>query len=437
MAATKKVTQITGAPTAAPAATARLETIKIGGIIQTTGHGAKGKATMIAFAAWVNSPLSGLDYNVALTWVDHTDTLNYDTAVAGMSAMHVLVAPYTSGASVKFINATKNANMNQPVLVWGGASDSIFTTSCTGVNCFGSLTVASKYTKPSLDAIKAKQTSFTIAGITNNNGFSKSVHAGTNAWCTANSITMGTEVVLSVSKTSLAAVDTAAIDALAATNPDVVTVSGHPGDVEEVIMQLQSHATFKAKAIIATNAWSGGTAKYTGAAGGSKLAQLTGVIMPDQWAEDPNLTDAITSFTSPVWKAGLEASMPSMVPITYHAASAASLGIAVLHALAAGTAGSRTTNLVANMKAVDTSSFYGQLSFNADGSIKAKPMYGKQYVTATSTVVIPPNSNLVYPMGSAGTAAPSNEVDSSGTTRAAVFSAMAMVLAIWAGVVSA
>merc|ERR1711924_240286 len=93
---------------------------------------------------------------------------------------------------------------------------------------------------------------------------------------------------------------------------------------------------------------------------------------------------------------------------SYHAASAAGAALAISYAMAEGSEGNRRTTLVAKPKAFPAAgkqTFYGPISFNTDGPMKAKPMYGRQWVEAASaanifpkTVIMPPNTNLVYPM---------------------------------------
>merc|ERR1719362_2722583 len=62
---------------------------------------------------------------------------------------------------------------NVAILAWGGASDTIFTSNCANLRCFGGFTVASGYISPSLAAIHAKaSTNLTVGIIKNANAFS-------------------------------------------------------------------------------------------------------------------------------------------------------------------------------------------------------------------------------------------------------------------------
>lgn len=393
--------------------------LQVGGIIQNTGVGGRGKATFDFLQSYINGASKGYKLNITWFWQGGSDAgLNYTEEVPRMMAaasppLNALIAPYGSGSAGKFISAVP-ANSPLPIMVWGGASDSLFSTNCQNRKCFGTLTKASQYTTPSLDAVFAKQPNFSISTITNSNGFSKSVSDGTVSWVnTKNTVRHLKHKELTVAKKALTAADLAAVDEVIADKPDVVAISGHAGDVEEVIMRIRTAAGYKPKAVIATNAFTD-LDKYRSA---GKLNQLVGVVMPDQWAELDTTKDAVTGWTTPVFKKAL--TDLGVVP-SYHAASAAAAGIAMVSAMEAGkvvNAGGPSaivTNFASNMPNVNTASLYGNIAFAADGSI-TKPMYGRQRTDCTATKVVPPSANLVFPMPDAPAGADAQCPESSAT----------------------
>merc|ERR1712008_85108 len=81
---------------------------------------------------------------------------------------------------------------------------------------------------------------------------------------------------------------------------------------------------------------------------------------------------------------------------TYQQASAGAVGVAIANAL---NTDPDVTKLVATMKAMDISSFYGKLKWDAKGRI-AKPMFTQQLQASTRTIVAPTGmTNMKFPLG--------------------------------------
>merc|ERR1719410_1063633 len=116
--------------------------------------------------------------------------------------------------------------------------------------------------------------------------------------------------------------------------------------------------------------------------------------MPDQWNE-ANAADSIVGWTSATFRTALGNNA------SYHSASAAGLLIALTHAIANGTVGSRMESVADLMSALaPVQTFYGLMSWNSNGMISGKPMYGKQRQSGNNVVVAPlqAGTGLVYPM---------------------------------------
>jgi len=163
--------------------------------------------------------------------------------------------------------------------------------------------------------------------------------------------------------------------------PDVFMISGHAGDVEEVVGLIKEgfSAKWAPKAIIATNG-------LTAPSNYDPATDIEGVIMPDQWFDTRSMKDSIVGWSSTDFKAALGASA------SYHAASAGALCVMMAHALTkAGEMTGEVTaeSLAAGLAALPpTDTFYGTMDWNADGTLR-KPMYGKQHQKTAVEIVAP------------------------------------------------
>jgi len=136
--------------------------------------------------------------------------------------------------------------------------------------------------------------------------------------------------------------------------------------VEPITAKIQT--TYSPIAVIGTNTITSKSAENLVA------LSATGecVMMPTQWAQGAD-TDSKVGWSTDAFKSVMPAGQS-----TYHAASAAAAGIAIAHAMAAGTDGTRVGTIKDLIAAVDTKSFYGLIKFNSFGNI-LKPMYTEQH----------------------------------------------------------
>merc|ERR1719379_1951199 len=181
-------------------------------------------------------------------------TITNMTTAGHATYVDALVCPYTSGNTIKCINAV-NPAYTGPVIAWGGASNTIFDSTCKGKNfkCFGFFTPASKYTETGLVALAGQMSAAgKVALITNDNSFSTSVTAGTNTTIAAHSAKFSVQSSTTVTRGGLTAAEKTAIQQAMSHNPDIVVISGHNGDVEPAIIEIGKNGVYP-KAILATN----------------------------------------------------------------------------------------------------------------------------------------------------------------------------------------
>lgn len=324
-----------------------------------------------------------IEYNSSIVATQVEELLN--------ASINVLVTPYGSGATTAVIKAVPN-NTAMPILVWGGASDDIFKVYCTSKNlsCFAGLTVASQYAVPSLEAIIAKYGAQSVYSITNNNGFSRKVTDGAEAYIKESPfLTLASSYEISVQKTDLTASDIAIVDAAVNSTPDVFLISGHAGDVEQVVGRIRNTSSHQPKAIIAVNG-------FTKPGNYQDAANMNFLIMPDQWAKDPNMNDTIVGWNSTDFSSAVAALGN---PATYHHASAGGLFVMLVHAVNSlgntTVSGEALATALMGLNATDT--FYGTMDWNTDGTV-IKPMYGMQEQMGYYKMVAPFPSNPLMPL---------------------------------------
>merc|ERR1719163_1649026 len=303
--------------------------LKVGGPLQATGTGSYGKDAYTAWADWVNSK-NELMYTVELSWKTYNaSTLDADieafTSPSSADKVDVLVLPYTSGASIAAIGAV-STSFTGPVMVWGGASDTIFDSTCVGkpFKCFGFFTKGSQYMATGLAALDAAANeTLNVLLVENNNAFSKAVCDGANATIQAAAGLTLVDRIKFAEKTAPTDDELSlVVNTTATANVDVVAVCGHSGGfVEPVITAIGAGAAVP-KAILATNALTSGAMATIG-------NKSSCVMMPTQWAESEYAMDSIVTWLSSEFKTALGASA------TYHGASAGASAIILSHALAA------------------------------------------------------------------------------------------------------
>jgi len=343
------------------------EELRIGFLQGPSSVDELGKQAMELWVAWANSGANTLGFTATFTVFPYSaDT--HDADVAALAALSdVLIPPYTSGKTTAFV-AKVPSGFAGPILVWGGASDAIFSATCPnyGQHCFGSLSKGSQYMVSGLTALLALSAKpLTVSIIQNDNSFSSSVCNGAREFIdSTDGLTLVSEGV--VQRGALSEEDKVVVERVMTSEPTVVVVCGHSGgDVEDVVMKI-AEGPYVPHSILATNSITS-SSRYDEF---GKSALMNCLLMPTQWGM-ANTSDANVGWTSDTFTAAFGTGA------TYHAASAAASLIAVTDAMAHGNPADRVANLGTLMAAVDTDSFYGRLSFGADGSI-AKPMYVQQ-----------------------------------------------------------
>merc|ERR1719440_341059 len=348
--------------------------VKLGGVLKDTGFGPGAKKAFELAQSWAadnKADKYSLDLTGVSTWTDEATMItDIQTATAAGSTIHAVVCPYTSGLSKKCVDAV-DASFKGPILVWGGAADTIFTTNCVNKNCFGTFTPASHYLKSGIDAVDSKSAEvIKTVLIVNNNTFSMSVLAGAKTEIEAlgaSKMTIVDEVHLSVKGAMPSAADLTAIDEAMKKNPELEIVVGHPKDVEPTIVEVGAH-NHTPMAVLGINSV-GGTYSDT------KYQKC--VVMPTQWDststhKDPVIGWDSAAFTKAITDAGLTA--------TYHVASAGGSAVGLINAIGNATGDCTGEVISTNMKALDIDSFYGKLKWNANGAIQKE-----MYMVQTST----------------------------------------------------
>eukprot|EP00927_Polykrikos_kofoidii_P001508 TRINITY_DN1056_c0_g1_i10.p1 TRINITY_DN1056_c0_g1~~TRINITY_DN1056_c0_g1_i10.p1 ORF type:complete len:475 (+),score=79.16 TRINITY_DN1056_c0_g1_i10:388-1812(+) len=297
----------------------------------------------------------------------------------------VLICPYGSEPSKACKDAVTNGYVGA-VMIWGGASDTLFASQTS--NVFGFFTVGSKYTTTGLEAVDSLMSGITnVAVITNTNGFSKSVAEGAKATIAAAAgLSLQSETNISVYQAPLTTEDKTNIKAAMDMGPELVVIAGHNQDVEPVIVEISNGAT-KPRAILATNGLTGLTNF------GASLSKANCVMMPTQWDSTVDTADPVVGWTSAIFMAA--------VGTTYQHAAGGAVGVAIANAmsLASGTFAQKKAKLAQTLRNMDINSFYGRLKWDANGRIE-KPMYTQQKQIWKDNVIVAPTgtSNMRAPI---------------------------------------
>jgi len=280
------------------------------------------------------------------------------------------------------------------VMIWGGASDGLFTSACVGKNfkCFGTFTTASQYMATSLEALDLKFTAkLKVAFIQNPNPFSADTCKGAADKVRASS---GSEVIGILELSSKDSVSEADLKKLGLffdiDAADVFVICGHNGFVEPVAISIGTKlgAGKLPKAIIGSNLITTLAKKKFDAkspllpdfdvAGLTKSDLMTCLLQPTQWARG-TAQDPVVGWTSSAFSSALGENA------TYHAASAGAAGVAIANAMQAA---ADKSQLVDRLAALDIASFYGPIKFSSNGAIQ-KPMYAEQRQAGANHIVAP------------------------------------------------
>lgn len=159
-------------------------------------------------------------------------------------------------------------------------------------------------------------------------------------------------------------------------------------------MTIAQHTVHRPKAIVATNSLTSAAKARFEAAG--MVDAMESVIMPQQWAKTAGLKDAVVHWTSDEFISEMGGSA------SYQAASAGAAAVALANALKGKAS---PAGLADAMRALDINTFYGHVSFTANGNLGAKPMYADQQMMTMSKIVMPieaASGYLRYPLSAQG-----------------------------------
>jgi len=373
------------------------EILKVGRLIQASSLGPDGTAASDYFQQLVQD--AGLGYTVEFVDGDATSSDVIAASAASLTApgadqVHALLCPYTSGWSTNCVSGV-DQSFTGPVLVWGGATDSIFDTTCVnrGLNCYGTLTPASQYLDPALALIGDQSGNITVQLVESDQTFSQGLCDAAQAFVeSATSLSMAGRTQLAATSGNgfgtgqtlqQAGVDTSALDTALATSPDAVVLCGHNTFVEPVLYYI-GESGVRPKYVVGTNSITAAALDNLEsiAAGATSYAQC--VMMPTQWARSTTATDSVLGVTT----AGFEANLTSQA--SYQAASAMGSLLVLAKAMATRADAGNVAPLSEIWQSFPDSfeTFYGTLSVDANGK-QQKPMVTMQSEDSASSVVAP------------------------------------------------
>mmetsp|Transcript_105011 Transcript_105011/g.203362 ORF Transcript_105011/g.203362 Transcript_105011/m.203362 type:complete len:437 (-) Transcript_105011:96-1406(-) len=388
--------------------------IKVGGPLQTTGHGFHGRKVLELWKDWASSPANKLGFTVELhiqpfftsTMAKKMATQMTDPEVCKSGVcVDVLVCPYGSNSAYAAVEGVPEGS-NVPIMVWGGAAENIFRVACKHKRCFGTLATASNYFIGGLSNLRATDQSpdpLSIALIGNPAyKFSVSAIDGVRQWL-REAKGFHPPIVKQFTGTGIASAgslspsDEAAVDEVIKNKTDVVVMAGGDtsGDVVQVVLRLANQTDYMPKAIFAKNAITHESQDLFRSLG--HLGYQECLLMPTQWAAIRGLKDNIVGWDPESFQKDL-----GIGYITYHAVSAAAAVISITHAIQKWSP-TDWTHLADQLAKVDIQTLYGRVRFNKDGTLNAhsKPIYVRQRQGTTSPIIYPlaqRTSGLEFPL---------------------------------------
>jgi hypothetical protein len=375
--------------------------LRVGGPVQSIGHGFQGRKVFELWKQWAASSSNKLGFTVQLDLRPFVTRAMAKTLAAqatdpkkcGDSCVDVLVCPYGSEASYAAVQGVPEGS-KVPILVWGGAAESIFSEACRKRKCFGTLTGASQYFLRGLQGVRAASSDIEELSVAliRNPSFKFSVDAinGAHHWLKQNK-GFSPPLIKELhgqhipSRTSLSPTDLEAVDEIISKRVDVIVMALGEGssDVVQTILRIANTSNYRPKAILAKNAISGESESQFRSLG--MLQYQDCLLMPSQWAAIRGLKDSIVG-----WDAQTLVKDLGFGYITYHAAAAAAAVISVTHAIQKWSP-TDWSHLASQLAKVDIETLYGQVKFNEDGSLssESKPMYLRQKQDETTPIVYP------------------------------------------------
>lgn len=389
---------------AEPAPDRSIPVLKVGGPIQKTGkHAEVGLAAIAAmelWAQWVREHYvnpwwvggEGLGYYVELHFEDdESDPAKATDIVKRMLPdLDVVVAPYTSTASLAVVKAVDSSKMT---LVWGGASADIFESGKS--NVFGTFTQASSYMDSGLEALQRVGAKSVVLAA-NDKMFPREVCSGAKKKAKSLGMTVAREIQLNADGSNAEAEVAAMAAGMGNSDFDVVVGCGHMKDVSALVSAVRKKTV--PKAVLATQV---ATPEFRQEAG----AAADCLLMPTQWvpAATAGARDSLTGWDAREFVARFQRKTGSSP--AYQSASAFAAVLALSHAVKDAGSLADLARISKSMAQLDIDTFYGRIRFAASGALVGKPMYTVQNQPKGEPKVVAPDGevSIVYPLSQCGT----------------------------------
>ncbi len=366
--------------------------VRIGAALSESGKYAReGKDVRDGYNLWVEMinarglMVGGVRHKVEIVYYD--DESNPDTTaklterLITKDRVQFLLGPYSSALTK---TASIAAEKHDVILIEGsGSSEDLFERNLK--NLFAVLAPAGMYPKAALEALYAKGAR-TVAIAYEDTSFPTSVAKGAKKWAKQ----LGMEVVVEETYPKDVADVSGIIAKLKAKNPDVFIGGGHYNEAVLFLNAAKEH-DFCPKAMVMTIGPS--SPDFV-----AKLGKDTEFLLgPTQW--HPTMRQSDPDFGT---AADYEARFTKAYgrSATYQAAQSTACGLALQYAIEQ--AGSLDTAAVrAALRALNVSTFFGQIQFDDTGKNVVKEM-GMTQVLDGKIVLVAPGAEqlerLVYPM---------------------------------------
>ncbi|HWV58295.1 MAG TPA: amino acid ABC transporter substrate-binding protein [Longimicrobiales bacterium] len=369
------------------------ETLRIGAALSLTGaqafEGTEVRAGYDLWAHWANEELEGIQigsrrYEVEIIYYDDQSnpalTADLTEKLILDDEVDFLLGPYGSDPT---LTAAAVADTYGVVMVQaGGASESIFEQGFQ--NVFGILTPARQYTRSAIERLAQLGAQTAVIAHEQGGAFSTSVAEGAIDWADE----FGIDVLAVQTYTRGASDLSGIVQAAQALDPDVFIAGGYFNDAV-LFRRTAAQLGFDPPAMLLTVGPS--SPQFVAALGDT--ANL--VLGPSQWEASMTWEDAYFG-TAAQFAQRFEAAT-GRAP-TYQAAQAAAAGLTLMAALQA--AGSIETNAVRTaLRALDITTFFGPIRFDATGKNVSKPMGVTQVQNGEIVVVAPAGiavADLIY-----------------------------------------
>jgi len=366
------------------AVSASTRPLRVGGPMQRSGrHSSLGINAVAAFELWGKKHLAVTGTEVKFDFRDDQSDVRESAAIAlGMlreNAVDVMVAPYGSTESLEVVRAV---NGNLIVLVWGGASESIFEQGIPHV--FGSVTTAGNYMTSGLRALRdSGADSIVLASA--NNAFSLGVCRGAKLFAKGLGMAVKHEVIIDDAGPTL--------KSMPISGADVLVGCGHQAEMLSLVLATP-RGTLGPKAIIATQV---ATPEFLASLRFQNLSNLScGLLMPTQWVNVGDARDPVLQWTSSEFSNDFYARTGALP--AFQSASAAAIGVSLSNAIGAAGGFEDKLRLSYELHALRIPTFFGDICFNANGASQCKPMLTLQNQAVGDSLVVAPQNLQQMPI---------------------------------------